>query len=276
MERIECSEISRDYSFTNCIWNHCHHESSGSCIYLSDSSSYLNIAKSSFTDFTADQGCGGAIYGINIQQVHITESAFLCCNILSSENKDYGGGCIYLECVTHEILILSSSFVESSVPYDGGGIYIYSCSCPTDNSNSIQDCRIINCRGTEDEWTDGGGILAWLNDYNVGIQNTLFSRCFNTYGGALYMSAQPPITSPFITFCFFHDNDASTIYGKDIRLDYCPTNPISYSFTTLSGNERVYVENDGDTDFPNWLTKDNLLVKLAEDNYGYRNSEEDK
>ena len=249
MERYYCLEVNGDYSFTNCQWHGCRHSSNGSCIFLVNSSSSLSIERSSFTNCNIQAGNGGAIYLYQINKAHIYDSSFLRCNILSYSHPEHGGGFVSLELVSQEVLIKSSCFCDSSVPSDAGGVDIWYCSCTTGNTQTFQDCRFVKCKGTGSE---GGGIMAWLNRYNVEISNTLFTDSSNRDGGGFKMYVTETFSSPFITFCFFHRNTATN--GKDIFFYNCGTNPISHSFTTTNEPYTVIPERwNTQTKQDNWL-----------------------
>ena len=259
MNRFECLATNCDYSFNNCEWSDCKSPSNGSCIYLVNSSSTLTINTCSYTECIAEADCGGAVYVYAINKATITESSFVHCKILSASYQEYGGGCIYLELVSDEVLIRLCSFLDSSVPYDGAGVDMWSCSCTTCNTKTFQDCTFIMCKGKAENSfpyneliEEGGGILAWSNRYNVGISNALFSECFNSRGGALQLYVPLEFSSPFITFCLFHENDASED-GRDVFFRNCNTNPFSHSFTTNPDNDRVYTVENINNHYPNWL-----------------------
>ena len=257
MKRFVCAEEG-EYLFTNCDWTELTIDYNGSAISLTNSESTLIVEKCSFTDCIVEADCGGAIYVYGINKATITESSFVHCNILSSDNNENGGGGIYLELVSDEVLIRLCSFLDNSVPHDGAGVDMWSCSCTTFNTKTFQDCRFIMCKGKAENsfpynqpFEEGGGILAWENEYNVGISNTLFCECSNYRGGALEISVPLEVLSPFILFCLFHGNDAT--YGKDVCFGNCDTIPFSHSFTTSSGKYAVSKEEHPNEYYPHWF-----------------------
>ena len=229
MSRFQCL-TNADYSFTNCHWYKCSHESNGSCIYLVNTSSTLTVDKCSFIDCEAESGCGGAIYGYNINKVNTSHSSFILCRITYRSHVEHGGGSVYLERISDEIIMTTSSFVDSIVPNDGAGVNMWYCSCTTGNTNIFQDCKFIKCCGHDEYHCEGGGIMAWDNDFNVGIINSLFSECLNYHGGGIRMTANSDPPPELIMFCLFHQNQGTE--GEDINLYNFTRNPISYSFTT--------------------------------------------
>ena len=266
MNRFKCL-TNGEYSFINCQWQGSTHESHGSCIYLVNSSSELSVEKCSFSDCETKTGCGGAVYGYNINKVHIYDSSFLRCNILSTSNDEYGGGGIYLEYIHTEVLIKSSSFLDSSAPYDAGGVDMWNCDSQLNNQNTFQDFMFIKCKGTLSE---GGGILAWNNTYNVGITNTLFAECSNIYGGGFKMNLHSSPPSEFILFCFFTRNTADENFGNDvcIRTEIFKS-PFLHSFTTFLANSvacysesaSAYKKKD------DWLPLGDMLLRFESLNY---------
>ena len=256
MDTFNCSETDLDYSFTTCEWSDCECSSNGTCICLVDSSSSLTVEKCSFTNSTALQGCGGAIYVSKINRVNINTSFFLRCNILSASYHEHGGGCVYLHFVSVRVLIHSSSFAYSSVPFDGAGVDLISCSSLVSNDRTFYECRFIGCHGKAEtvlssEYNDaeGGGLIAWNNSYCVGVSNTLFCNCSNRQGGALFLefSCYPPEKYP-VQFCFFTQNCISNNgIGCDVALhDFSPENAkkvFLFSFTTSEEDSVCYYYN---------------------------------
>ena len=236
MERLSCSTTDGDYSFSNCRWSICSYASNASCIYLVNSSSSLTVDKCSFTDCKANAGCGGAIYGYNINRVNVMQSSFLRCNILSSSHSEHGGGGMYLEYVTDEVIIQSSSFIDSSVPHDSGGVDMWYCSCTSGHTNTFQDCKFIECVGVDN---DGGGIMAWETTYNVGIINTLFASCSSYLGGGIRIYIPFVGSCESIAFCFF-DNNSGT-WGHDIcTTPKLSTSPFIHCFSTKNEKNHGY------------------------------------
>ena len=132
------------------------------------------IEKCSVTDCTADTGCGCAIYVYQIKIVNITASSFLHRTITSASDDEHDGSAIYLEYVSDEMFIHSSTFFDSSVPHDACRVDMWNCGSQLNNQNTFQECRFIECHGIHSK---GGLILAWNNNNNVGITNTLFFHC---------------------------------------------------------------------------------------------------
>ena len=237
-------------SFTSCSFTSLSSTTSGGAIYLTQKDASLTIAMCSFTDCKAKKGSGGGIYANPAKEVIILESTFLRCNVISSNNGGEGGGCAYIYSVDQKVQIIYTSFISSSVPYDSGGIHMRSCNAPENTFITFQHCIFIACKGDD---SDGGGIMAWGNNYNVGISNVLFCECSNKNGGAFVLSVLSSATTPFISFCLFYRNSA-TANGQDIYFNNCGTNPISHSFTTSSRMDRVYLAENSNAYQYNWLT----------------------
>ena len=240
MVRFSCSTTDGNYSFSNCQWSDFENSLPGSCIYLDDSSSSLIVEKCSFTDCTVNKGCGGAIFLSHLNKVKIVLSSFLRCNILSAFHHENGGGGVFLEYVSDEVIIHSSSFLDSSVPHDAGGADMWYCNCTTGHTNTFNDCKFIKCIGAD---SDGGGIMAWLNTYNVGISNTLFAYCSTALGGGIRIYVPLSVPPQFITFCFF-DNNSGT-WGHDV----CVTpelndSPLLHCFSTKDEKRLGYWTED--------------------------------
>ena len=256
--------LTEDTFFSNCQWKSCRATSGGS-IYVESKKIELTIDQCLFVDSTAEKDYGGAIYVYGINKATITESSFLHCNILSSDNNENGGGGIYLELVSDEVLIRLCTFLDSLVPYDGAGVDMWYCSCKTHNTQTFQDCRFINCKGESDYDSEGGGFLAWDNMYNVGVTNSLFYKCSSTRTGGLEVSLLEPFTS-LVTFTFFSENKAD--FGNDITVGLIlPRNEdfLLHSFTTTPSDVIGFYHNGWSTERVNWLPlgdiryiKDNL------------------
>ena len=234
MSRFLCAKDGK-YSFTNCDWKYLRMDYNGSAISLTNSQSTLTVGKCSFIDCIADAECGGAIYVQGINKVTLTESMFIHCEILSSHYYENGGGCVYLESVTTEVLIKSSSFLDSTVAQDGPGVDMWFCSCTTSNSNTFQECMFIKCKGND----EGGGIMAWRNTYNIGISNTLFCKCFSHIGSAIQMTLLTPITSR-ISFSFFSDNSANVGYDLALGYNFPDRNTLLYHSFRTSSSSIIY------------------------------------
>ena len=124
------------------------------------------------------------------------------------------------------------------------------------NNRTFQNCRCIRCRGTDTQYAEGGGISVYLNTYNVGISNTLFTECYNEYGGAVWMSFPSSDPSDTLCFCFFNQNTG--IHGNDIYFKVQPSNsPLLHCLST-SAPRRIYNGND------NWITLTNILGEIKE------------
>ena len=235
-------------TFISCTFKNLASDDNGGAIYLTNNDAVLTIQKSSFIDCKAKKGSGGGIYVNPAREVIIIESIFLHCNVTSSNHCGEGGGGAYIYSVDEKVFILLSDFLSSSVPCDSGGMHMRLCTAPENTFTTFLSCRFIDCKGDD---SNGGGILALGNNYNVGINDALFCECSNKIGGAFELSIFSSETTPFITFCLFYRNSA-TEHGQDIYFHNCETNPISYSFTTSSGMDRVYVADDGDVHHNNW------------------------
>ena len=214
MDSFICSGTAGEYSFTNCHWRDSVSDDNGAAISLTGVGSSLTVEKCSFIDCKAKGDCGGAISIHTINKASIIESFFLHCNVADSTNYSHGGGCVYLEDVRKNLFIKLSCFIDSSAPHDGGGAVVYDCSCTEGDETTFQSCRFINCRGTN---SDGGGIMADKNNYNIGISNTLFSLCFNYVGGGFNMTLSASFSSPFVLFSFFNQNKAT--FGNDVAFE---------------------------------------------------------
>ena len=253
--------FSADTTFTSCNFTSLTSSDNGGAISLANSDSTLTVEQCSFTDCTAQNDCGGAVCIYRIRKASIIESLFLHCIATGGNHYGHGGGGIYLEGVGRNILISYSSFLDSSAQYDGGGVVVCSCSCTDGDEKTIQDSRFINCKGTR---SDGGGIMANQNNYNVGIINTLFSGCSNCIGGGFDMSIPSSYSSPFITFCFFNHNTAD--HGNDVGLEsgFNADNPILLSCFSITDSMRVGYVSDRtwhNTDV-DWLPQSTLRFKI--------------
>ena len=141
-----------------------------------------------------------------INNTRIPQSSFFHCKINTTTYDEDGGGCVYLESITTENLIKSSSFVDSSVSSDTDSVDIWYSYCSTDPTQTLQDCRFLRCTGEEG---DAGGILVWSNYYNLKVCYSPFCECSNTCGGGVQISLRSHI-STIITSCFFSENSADS------------------------------------------------------------------
>ena len=189
-------------------------------------------------------------------KVSIIESIFKSCEAKAQD--DYGGGGIEILSVNAPPQISGCSFASCSTLWDAGGVGVWYSYSPETNSKVICNCHIISCKGdSSNPYSECGGSRVFCNHYNVGLSNTLFSHCSNYRGGALEIQLPLTVSTPAITFCLFHANDA-TGSGKDI---WCSSNsnPISHTFTTSTGNNRIYPEHwDNMTQQDNWLPQGSI------------------
>ena len=157
-------ELSTSVCFTSCEWKSCKgDQANGGAICVHDSSVGLEVFNCLFI-FCETSGCyGGGICAFPAHCVHVRYSLFQNCMAMD-HFYDAGGGGIFLERVSQEVLIHSTSFVSCKVYSDGGGVNMWYCSCAaTDeysppNSNTFENCKFIVCEGSTIE--EGGGILA--------------------------------------------------------------------------------------------------------------------
>ena len=253
MTSLACSHTNSDYFFLRCEWNGCYSCNDASAISLTNSDSELKVDVCSFIDCAAQAGCGGAIYLNKINKATILESSFLRCRILSSNFHENGGGSVYMHSITTQVLVTLTSFIDSSVPFDGAGVNMWNFKCTLNNYNTFRDCRFIKCTGRANNlisyqecYHEGGGIMAYGNEYNISMTNTLFSECSNQWGGGFEMSVPSSFSSPFIIFCCFYENIADL--GNDV-LTYPNVSQIPFlqCFTTVVSKRLGY--SDGRIDF---------------------------
>ena len=264
LHRYFCNISSRNeltdkgsYIFISCEWTGCS-GTNGGAIYVSKSDIELTVLNCKFLSCIASHN-GSGIYAQPANVVHVHHSLFFNCESKGSSGNEGGGG-MWLEKVSTEVIILSTDFISCNAHDDGGGVNMWSSNSTNGNTDTFQDCRFINCKGTASE---GGGILAWDNTYNVGITSTLFSKCSSHQGGGFKMTLNSHPPPEFITFCFFTQNSADENLGNDagIRTEISKS-PFLHSFTTfLSNSVACYSESAKQyQNVDNWLPLGHILL----------------
>ena len=196
------------YIFSSCIWNACS-ATNGGAIYVSKSDIELTLNNCQFLSCIATSN-GSGIYAQPASVVHVYHSLFSNCKAKGNGGNDGGGG-MWISEVSVEVLITCTSFLSCTAKYDGGGVNMWNSNSTNGNPDTFQDCMFINCTGISNNLIssdmychEGGGILLWNNEYNVGIINTLLSSCTNQYGGGIRITISTDPPSEFIRFFFFH------------------------------------------------------------------------
>ena len=175
------------YVFTSCVWSACAGDF-GTAICVCNPDIELTVNDCQFVSCEASSVNGSGIYAQSANIVHVQNSLFYDCKVLSGSNGEEGGGGIYLNSISTETLITTSDFIKCVVKYDGGGVNIWSSNSTNGNDKTFQKCRFIKCHGDNEYYSEGGGIMAYDNNYYIGITNCLFCECKNCFGGAVRIS----------------------------------------------------------------------------------------
>ena len=249
------------YIFTSCEWNECT-GLNGAAIYVASSNVDLEVNQCLFLSCIASTN-GSGIYAHFVSVVHVRSSLFYNCETQGTNSNDGGGG-LWLDNISTELLVICTDFVGCTSHYDGAGVNMWDCNSTNGNTYTFQDCRFIQCSGGD----EGGGILSWGNTYNTGISGTLFCGCSSTYGSAVEISLVQPLTA-VIPFCLFYDNSA--VYTGDIAVGKeLPSNDyfFLYSFSAL-GSQILYYWTGSNwvlTD-ANWLITGKVITNQYEFSY---------
>ena len=260
------------YSFTLCIFSKIDGGSAdGGAIYASGGTTELTVKDCAFIDCSSTSQTnyysgGGAIYTESISSISVINSDFVW---NKSSKQAYSGGALTVR-FPSSTTIRDNTFTKCCIGSSGGAIYIQS-SSPDRTSTVIENCRILNCKGTTN---GGGGICAHLNyQYNDLITECLFSLCTNYYGGGLYLYHPTSSSGQYpVHFCFFNKNSISKSggYGNDVYLEwYNPNNDPVVCFHCHSTSDSVrvgYRINHNDLIFFSndyiWLPQTNAIIKV--------------
>ena len=228
----------------------CSTSGDGGAIVCSASGASLSIEDCTFIDCICTTSYhGAAIFAKSLSLVSVTSSLFLW---NTNVQQAHCGAALFLHTVS-SVAVHEDTVIHSYVLHDGGAVDIENGVSADIGKKTFYNCRFIHCRGAE---SNGGAIFVYQNNYNDFLTNSLFSSCSNNQAGAVLLCDSTYTGSRYpIQFCLFHANSA-TSNGKDILFSniQSSTYPISHSFTTSSGGNRVYPEHwDTTKQQDNWF-----------------------
>jgi predicted outer membrane repeat protein len=207
-------------------------EGDGAAVYAAGG--IVTITDSTFTDNSADNGSGGAIYVADAVSVTISDSVFGNPNDDSLGNfADNYGGDIYVTGggALADLSISNSQFYDAFAEDESGGSIAAICAASVISGVTI--------RGAESD-DDGAGM--YFNDdsgcgadYTVTVTNSRFLNNDADYqGGAIsdgQDSSDSPLTEVTVSGSYFYQNEA--LLGAAINLDG----------TTLTLSDSTFIEN---------------------------------
>ena len=204
-------DISQTATVTTCSFN-CESSISGGAIYFTGSSSSLTITDSIFYQCNSTGGWGGGVFCDGCSKVIVQQSSFIEC-FCTSSNAMAGGAMIDSSTALPEIK--ENSFFSCSSAQDAGGLYLYRIKGGSTGVNlPMKECIFFSCiahgypRGDVSD-ADGGGMISWMNEYTLGISDSLFAKCESKKkAGGSFLTLNKVYFHHIVRFCFYCNNVA--------------------------------------------------------------------
>ena len=143
--------------------------------------------------------------------------------------------------------VSTSEFICCYSQEDGGAVDIQHSIAPSQNSNTITDCRFCSNTALNGYGNAGGAICIWENSPVPGLTNCLLSHSTSmSYGGALYVHFKVS-TQRAVRFSLFVDNYCQANNGHDVYSAGSSTDAFIHCFSTTQLSPRTYPsEHDND------------------------------
>ena len=256
----------KEYEFIKCSWNGCKGTRGGAIVcdgnrksLTLNQCSFDNCASQTVTSGTNGYYAGG-VSVVSLSSLVVKYTLFHKCIATQIENNNAAGG-LFVSYVTSTISIRQNDFILCEGGASGGGAYIELCQSSNVGTETVRDCRCVECKATTTS-PDGGGICLSENIYTIGCSNCLLAHCEANVsnGGAgggidiLVTSVNPRSLVIPIVFCFFHKNAATS--GADVRIREYPsstTNPFLHCFSTSEETRALFSNNGQNVPIDNWL-----------------------
>ena len=175
----KCSDALNSHSFIHCSWDNTALASKGGAIHfvLTDGtkqpSASLTVDKCTFLHCHETDNDGSAVHARYIGTASVSDSFFYDCKCGSNPGQEGAGVCfVYL---SRKPSITRCSFVSGVSADDAGGCSIWYSSSSV--AYAIDSVRCINCKGTSQSSSEGGGIYLYKNDNFMTCTNSLFTDC---------------------------------------------------------------------------------------------------
>ena len=219
-------------------------------------------------------GAGGAIYCFNCETVRIHSCTFREC-VCPDPDTSAGGAFIYQASLLPETT--ANTFISCSGGQDCGGLYLYETKGGTRGENlPVKECRFIGCiaygkspQSTKNE-ADAGGLRFWMNDYTLGISESLFSKCESKErAGGSFLAVNSIYFHNIIRFCFYSQNTAPHGNNALVHFNGSSTNLWSivffHSFTSDNSITNSLVQNFSDATpvTSNWFIQKTIHLCLT-------------
>lgn len=212
-------------------------EGDGAAVYAAGG--IVTITDSTFTDNSADNGSGGAVYVADAVSVTISDSVFGNPNDDSFGNfaHNYGGD-IYVTGggALADLSISNSQFYDAYAEDESGGSIAAICAASVISGVTIRGAE-AGYNGAGLYFNDDSGCGA---DYTVTVTNSSFlNNDAGNQGGAIsdaQDASDSPLTDVIVTGSYFYQNEANR--GAAINLDG----------TTLTLSNSTFIENDALSD----------------------------
>ena len=249
-------QLSTSATFTSCVWNGCTSDTGGA-IYVTTSAIALSVNSCQFLSCVA-KGLGGGIYAQSSHSVCVEETLFHRCRSDASSSDIDGGGGLFFDYISTQILISSSTFCDCSAKTDGAGVDVWHSYFTSANSRIMQDCSFVKCIIPKSVGCEGGAIYIWDNNV-LKCSDSLFTLCEGYEGGAYASNCQSGKPNYQLEFCFFHANEGTS--GNDLHFrNGCSDIPLFQCFSTAQNNRISGVSNK-DND---WLPVTTVGLSLSE------------
>ena len=214
------TELSETSTFTSCTFNS--EGPSGGAISFTGSGASLTVTDSLFNKCNATTGNGGAIYCHNCGKVSIQTSSLIECSALE---YSLGGG-IFIEGASVLPEITTNNFISCTGGEDTGGVDLRRVTGDNDGANlPVRECRFIGCvaygkmADTTANNADSGGLEFWLNDFTLGISESIFLKCESKFrAGAVGLVLNSSRFDYVIRYCFFSENTAQK--GNNVLVEF--------------------------------------------------------
>ena len=145
------------FVFTSCEWNGCS-ANLGGAISTSIRSIELEVTKCQFLSCSSSGLYGGAIYAHFSSNIAVKNIFFHNCKSKGKNGNGDGGGAIFLDEISTQILISASDFVHCTANVDGGAVNIWN-TYTNSNSPAIKDCHFVQCTITNSQLHEGVALL---------------------------------------------------------------------------------------------------------------------